>query len=264
MENIFILGLASMGGLGFLLASFLALASKKLKVEEDPRLAMIREALPSANCGACGMPGCFNFAEGVIENEVSINGCPVGGAKTAQEIARIMCVEIEGFQRKVAKIFCQGGLKETEKKAAYYGIVDCKSASTISGGEKICEWGCLGYSNCVKTCKFDAIYMNRNGLPVVDEDNCTGCGKCVEACPRNLIELHPPEVMVHVYCKNHDPGKIARKICKKACIACRLCVKPCPDNIRIEDNLAVIDYSNGFIGDRICTEKCPTDSIIYN
>jgi electron transport complex protein RnfB len=106
-NNIFILSLASMGGIGLLLASFLALANKKLMIEEDHRIAMIRDILPSANCGACGMPGCFNFAEGVVENKVSINSCPVGGAKTAQEIARIMGVEIEGFQRKIAKVLCQ-------------------------------------------------------------------------------------------------------------------------------------------------------------
>jgi len=44
--------LLAMGGLGLFFATALALASEKLKVEENPRVVQVSEALPGLNCGA--------------------------------------------------------------------------------------------------------------------------------------------------------------------------------------------------------------------
>ncbi|TET52995.1 MAG: electron transporter RnfB, partial [Actinobacteria bacterium] len=43
-------------------ASILAIADKKLRVEEDPRIHKVDEMLPQANCAACGFASCHNFA----------------------------------------------------------------------------------------------------------------------------------------------------------------------------------------------------------
>jgi len=262
--NIFIVGLSSMGGLGLLLSGLVVLAEKKLKVEVNPKIALIEEVLSSANCGACGQPGCAAFAEAVVDGEAEVNGCTVGGEEVARKVASIMGVEALSVEKKVAKVLCRGGNKETETNAVYYGITSCRSAATVGGGEKACKYGCLGYGDCVDVCGFDAMWMDSNGLPVIDEDACTACGKCVEACPRKLIELHRPEVKVFIYCKNHDVGKIARKVCKVACIGCRLCVKPDPEHISMDDNLAVIDYSDEYLGIEESAKKCPTNAIIYD
>ena len=48
----------SLGGLSFLFGAGLSLASKKFEVAKDSRIDAVREALPGANCGACGYPGC--------------------------------------------------------------------------------------------------------------------------------------------------------------------------------------------------------------
>ena len=46
---------------------------------------------------------------------------------------------------------------------------------------------CYGCSACVYSCPFGAITMeqDREGFryPVVDEEKCTGCGKCRKICP---------------------------------------------------------------------------------
>ena len=36
--------------------------AKKFYVNEDPRIALIEELLPGANCGGCGRSGCHDFA----------------------------------------------------------------------------------------------------------------------------------------------------------------------------------------------------------
>ena len=46
----------------------LLIASEKLKVQVDPKIEQIHEALPHLDCGACGFAGCASYAKGVLEN----------------------------------------------------------------------------------------------------------------------------------------------------------------------------------------------------
>ncbi|GMO46178.1 MAG: hypothetical protein Ta2G_01220 [Termitinemataceae bacterium] len=53
------------GILALLLGVLLAIFRKVFHVETDVLVAVIRETLPGANCGACGFPGCDGFAVAV-------------------------------------------------------------------------------------------------------------------------------------------------------------------------------------------------------
>ena len=55
-----------MGVLGLSFGIFLAFSAKKFEVKEDPRVKMIVEILPGANCGACGYAGCEAYARAVV------------------------------------------------------------------------------------------------------------------------------------------------------------------------------------------------------
>ena len=46
------------GGCGLLFGCLLAFASVIFNVAKDDRIERIEEALPGANCGACGFAGC--------------------------------------------------------------------------------------------------------------------------------------------------------------------------------------------------------------
>jgi electron transport complex protein RnfB len=261
--NAIVISVVSMGGLGAVFSIGLSIANNKLKVDEDPRIALVQEQLPNANCGGCGRPGCAKFAECVVTGQVTPSQCPVCSEDAIISISQILGVEASMAERKIARIFCQGGEYETAKKGVYNGIQSCIAATFAGGGDKLCSYGCIGFGDCVKVCPFNAMYMNNNGLPVVIDEKCTGCGICVEACPRELIELHPESHKLFVLCKNQDPPKEARKICTRACVACGICVRLAgAGNMVMQNNLAVINYEVYGNGTEFPIDKCPTDGMV--
>ena len=80
LETIFPSGEAiwAMAGIGALFGIILSLAKLKLMVEKDPKIGEVLDALPGANCGACGLPGCQAYATKIVEEEFDISLCPVG------------------------------------------------------------------------------------------------------------------------------------------------------------------------------------------
>lgn len=262
--TVILVSMVSMGGLGLLFSAGLSLANKKLHVAEDPRITEVTEALPGANCGACGFPGCANFAENLVLGPAELSSCSVASPDAIEEIAEILGIEATAGEPKVVRVMCQGGDAETAKKATYIGIQSCLAADLMAGGEKQCSFGCIGLGDCVDVCPFGALYMNRNGLPVVIEERCTGCGKCVDACPRGIMELHPESHILFILCKNHDAPKEARKICTKACIGCQICVRAAEgDQITMDNQLAVIDYDSIRGHEALLPiERCPTSCLV--
>ena len=262
MGSVVLVSLAIMAAVGVLLGAGIALAYRKFAVESDVRIDEIEEVLPGANCGACGHPGCRAFAEAVAKGEAPVDGCPVGGASVAALVAKIMGVETEDDGRRlVALVRCGGGRAEAKETAEYVGLDDCRAAQLL-GGNKGCQYGCLGLASCVKACPFDAMFMNENGLPVVDKEACTACGLCVKACPRDLIALVPDDRHVHVLCRSYDTGRVVRSNCKVGCIGCKACERVCEDDaIHVTDMLAEIDYDKCTNCGK-CAEACPTKAII--
>jgi len=52
---------------------------------------------------------------------------------------------------------------------------------------------------CVAACPRDALTQSEeNGVIMVDEDKCNGCGWCIEACDYGAITLHPENKVVFV------------------------------------------------------------------
>lgn len=257
----FLIPVLTMAVLSLLFSTGLVVAYKKLKVEEDPKIEAVNEALPQANCGACGFSGCRAFAEAVVKGKADSNGCPVGGNDVAAEVADILGVSAGTVLKRVARLHCRGTKEAAASRGLYLGVTTC-AASHIIGGNKQCSYGCMGYGDCVLACQFDAMEMGEDGLPVVFEENCTACGKCVDACPRNLYELLPIEQNIFVYCRSLDGPKVSRKLCKNACIACGICARACPEQIFMENNLAVIHDYKKIDPEKIpAIEKCPTNAI---
>jgi Na+-translocating ferredoxin:NAD+ oxidoreductase RNF subunit RnfB len=259
--------LLSLSGLGIVLALILYFVAQRFKVIEDPRIDEVEEALPGANCGGCGYPGCHGFAEACVKAENLDNYfCPVGGNDTMKKVASILGAEIADKEPQVAVVRCQGSPEHRKSVREYDGPKSCAVANSLFCGETDCAFGCLGLADCVDVCKFDAIHMNpETGLPEVTEENCTACGACVAACPRNIIEIRnagKKSRRIFVSCVNQDKGAPAKKACDTACIGCGKCVKVCNfDAISITNNLAYIDYEKCKLC-RKCVQECPTGAII--
>lgn len=233
--------LAAIGAIGALV---LFLAAKKFEVKEDPRIGLVAEVLPQANCGGCGFPGCSGFANACVKAE-SLEGllCPVGGAAVMGQIADILGMAAAAQDPKIAVVRCNGNCDARPRTNLYDGASSCAVAASLYSGDTGCSFGCLGLGDCVDACGFDAIRINPTTLlPEVVEDACTACGACVKACPKSIIELRkkgPKSRRIFVSCVNKDKGGVAKKACSNACIGCSLCLKQCQfEAITIENNLS--------------------------
>jgi len=238
----------------------LGVAAKKFAVEVDPRELAILEVLSGANCGACGYPGCGAYAKAVASGEASASLCTPGGAETIQKVARIMGVVAESSEPQVAVVVCQGDNRKAKNKYRYFGIVDCQAAQRLADGPKTCPGGCLGLGTCMRICPFGAIEITPDGLAVISRDKCTGCRKCVSACPRSVIRMEPLAATVHVLCNSHDKGAVVRKYCSIGCVACHICHKTVPEAFHVENFLAAVNHE--FNEEALAAvEKCPTKCI---
>ena len=253
-----------LGVLAVVFGAVLALANRFFSVVVDPRQEAIEEALPKANCGACGYGGCAAYAEAIVLGKADCNLCLPGGAETAVQIGKILGIAVAGLIPKVAVIKCQGSYANTVDRFRYVGERDCRAAAATQWGQTACPYACLGFGTCVRACPFDAMVMDsETGLPRVLEDRCVACGTCAEVCPKNIIEILPRDRYVHVLCRNQDPGKVVRQVCKVGCIACHKCEKVCPvegSAVHVTGNLAAVDMET-CISCGKCAQECPVACI---
>ena len=251
-----------LGVAGLLLGLGLGLAHRRLAVAVDPRVAVVRAALAGGNCGACGFPGCDAAAAAVVAGEAPPTVCTAGGQRAADEVAAAMGVAAVAVERRVALVFCQGGVGKGVVKYRYAGAEGCRAALLVAGGPKACAYGCVGLGDCTRVCPSDAIAMGADGIPVIDPARCTGCGLCAAECPRKVIRLVPDAGRYHIRCSSHDRGPAVKKVCSVGCSACSLCVKHCPSGaIAMDRFLAVMDYAKCTHAG-VCRQKCPTGAIV--
>ena len=137
-------------------------------------------------------------------------------------------------------------------------------------GVQGCTYGCLGLGDCSRVCLFDALDII-DGLAVINYEKCTGCGACVDVCPRHIISRIPfkaSRVMV-VACSNEDFGNDVRDVCSVGCIGCKACERV-TSLFKMESNLPKLDYeaydpeskeaSDGLLQS---VEKCPMESLLW-
>jgi Na+-translocating ferredoxin:NAD+ oxidoreductase RNF subunit RnfB len=253
----------TLGGVGVAFGALIAVAHRRFRVFEDPRIDVVADMLPGANCGACGQAGCRAFAEALVGGRLQPAGCSVMTPDAVQAVAAYLGVEAGQATRRVARLLCAGGRDVAIEQAEYRGLARCSAAAQVAGGGKGCAWGCLGLADCAEACDFDAIFMGPTGLPVVIPEHCTACGDCVDACPRDLFVVMPVEQKLLVQCRSLLAGEAAEAVCRVACNGCGRCAADAPGLISIVDGLAVIDYARNDLASPDAARRCPTGAIAW-
>jgi len=252
-------------GLGLAFAVVLLIANERLKVATDPQVEQIHAVLPHVECGACGFAGCGQYAPAVRNDPQLLGKCAPGGPDVAAKIAAVLNIQISDHGPPLRPIVrCRARRSDRTFHGRYDGIPSCTAANALANTQA-CKFGCLGFGDCTRACKFHALHVV-DGLATVDYSKCTGCAACSKTCPRGLIQMVPfsHENMMVVACNSHESGKATREFCQVGCIACGLCVKQC-DAFKVEDNLAHLDfarYEPSGQTDAACN-KCPTGAIVY-
>ena len=183
---------------GLLCGLALALAAKKFAVRIDPKIEAVRACLPGANCGACGFAGCESYAEAVVTDPACPpNKCAPGKDVVAQKVAALTGKAAGAASPVISVIRCSRNEGNVKKKYSYVGFDTCQGASIAFGGPYECTFACVGYGDCEVACPFHAIHMKDN-MPVIDPDLCTGCGVCVKACPKQVLELITQDAICYV------------------------------------------------------------------
>lgn len=250
-------------GIAVVCAVILTVSSLLFGVKEDEKFLAVRDALPGANCGACGYSGCDGYAHALADGKVTAtNLCVPGGDKASQDIAAILGVKAEKAVKKFAYVGCNGTCEATKKdeKQLCSGFATCKDAAEHWEGENVCTYACIGLGDCTAVCPNEAIVV-KDGAAKVISSLCTGCGLCAKTCPHNVIRLLEEGSAIAIGCSNHDKGALTRKMCTNGCIGCTKCARTCQNGaITMEDNLPVVDYTK-CTGCGLCADACPTHAI---
>ncbi len=248
------------GACGIIAGVLLTVASKVFHVEVDERIEKISEALPQANCGACGYAGCADYADAIINKGAPSNLCRPGGADAAGKIAEILGTAAEDVVPMTAMVRCSGDCNATRQEFIFDGIQSCKAVKRFYGGTSSCKFGCIGLGDCAAVCEHDAIKI-KDGLARVITSRCLACGQCAAVCPNSLIVIKPKAQAVEVLCSSADNGKQTKLSCKNGCIGCKMCEKKCPAGaITVKDFHASIDYDK-CTGCEVCVGVCPVKVI---
>lgn len=244
-------------GVGTTAAFLLAVASRLLRVEENPLIEQIAEALPGANCGACGFAGCEGYAAAVATNkDVPANLCSVGGAAVAAKVGELSGKAIVESEPMVSFRRCSRVEGNVQLRYEYIGTSTCASAAMLEGGPYMCSWACLGLGDCARSCQFDAMYIE-NGMAQIIASKCVSCGQCVKACPRFILQLIPRRARVMNFCATREKLKSVSDVCDVGCINCLKCLKACPaDAIVYEKRRIEIDHAACLAYGPACGEAC--------
>ncbi|MCF8112921.1 MAG: FAD-dependent oxidoreductase, partial [Desulfotignum sp.] len=217
-------------------------------VYEDPKVLAIDDVLPGANCGGCGLPGCTANAQAIVSGQASVNSCVAAGEEVAQAIAAVMGVSVTDTEPEFAAPGCYYGNARADLNYEYMGVRDCRAAAMMLGGMKVCRIGCLGLGTCVTACMFNALSMGPDGLPVVDQQKCTGCGACEKICPKNIIRL------------TSVTRRIMREYTVQDCTT--PCQRACPSGLDIRKYVGLIqekDYAGSLA---VIKERMPFPTVI--
>ena len=236
--------------------------SKKIFSDEGEESPSLHSEKPKGiDCESCGVEGCGGFAKGLIRG--GDRGGPHGRTEADTAASDVFCqaaneTELSQQDRK-AFIRCLG--KGAVSRYHYTGAPSCQAAAAMSIRPKTCPHACLGFGDCLGTCRTGAIQLEE--IARIDPLRCNGCGECIDACPLKLITMLPEQKGIVIACKGRETG-IPSDIqsCPDGCTACNQCVDACEKEALVISEAGPPHLSpDRCDGCGLCIEACPQQII---
>jgi len=211
-------------------------------------------------CDGCGEPGCGGFAKALLRGGSTDAGNPATagegqtcefGSGAAQKRPREM----------KAVVLCTGS--RVSFRYRYSGAPSCRAASLMAVPLKECGNACLGFGDCVRSCRLRAIRIEQ-GIARIDGNRCDGCGRCEPSCPLGLIALIPADRGVTVLCKG-PLGPSQDGSCPEGCTACGLCFEACPEGALERTEKGIPQWiEDRCAGCGLCIDACPQGLVLVS
>ncbi len=154
--------------------------------------------------------------------EASIENCMVFGSSSA------FCVE-EGIGRYVSADECLDILKETEKEGLIHLTLNTYEKQSFICNCCAC---CCGIISTAVRLNFMDLFQNSDYVPVIDNDECSKCRKCIGFCKFNAL--------VYKFGNTDDKSDDTIMVREDVCIGCGVCSSNCPKDAinlkKISDN----------------------------
>ena len=171
-------------------------------------------------------------------------GCITCTVKCRKKIIVDTMHDLTEAKETVALVRCVGGSVGHSKLEAA-GFESCKQIMDEKvdlDGLDACAYSCVGFGDCTKVCRYDAIKVEF-GIAKVDPEKCVGCGDCYRECPRHKIEMVPYIGVKQAACESEADPERRMEVCFKGCIGCGDCAENCPNGaIEMVDGHPEIDH----------------------
>lgn len=123
--------------------------------------------------------------------------------KIEHDFEKLSKREIPPVVSQKAYVMCSCNKQFTEKKdLSVNKDMSCSVIFTAYKSLNDCKYSCIGLGDCVEKCSQEAIYIE-NGTAKVN-NLCSGCGECINVCPKGLIKILPLDTKEIISCNNKD------------------------------------------------------------
>lgn len=162
------------------MTAFVKCAGNCEKANQDYRYTGVEDCasmafVPGGGSKTCNY-GCLGYGS-------CVKACPFDAIHIVDGIALVDKEACKACGKCVAA--CPKNLIELVPYEAKH-LVQCSSKDKGKDVMKACSVGCIGCHLCEKNCESDAVHVVDN-VAYIDQSKCTGCGICVQKCPKKII-----------------------------------------------------------------------------
>lgn len=173
--------------------------------------------------------------------------------------------EEEEFQEDVTSIVMEELEQMVDMSMKIEDIEDVVAGTTPKRDIMVVEENCIGCGACINECPVNCIELELPS-PIHIGEECVYCGKCTEACQFKAIKLQE-EFFDTVddkilFIRHIIHGKRSGKLVydKDACQACGICTNKCPvDALKLENNEIIVDEDKCILCGE-CELICPLNA----